>query len=112
HDHLRNQGLSPFHGTNLESLGHYLVDARIASGMTQADLAEKIGVSQPMVYKYENSDYQGYGIDILQRVAEILGVQLELNLHKPSRELIYGPDKQEAVILFFLNEIPNSYLGK
>jgi len=27
--------------------------------MTQEELAEKIGVSQPMVFKYENADYQG-----------------------------------------------------
>ncbi len=112
HDRLREGGVPPFHGTCLEDLGHHLVDARVASNWTQQELADKIGVSQPMVFKYENSDYQGYGIDILQRVSDALGVRLDVGARKVSAPPAYWPLKQESAILYFLNEIPNSYLGK
>ena len=41
HNRLRRQGAPSFQGTSLEDLGHYLVDARIASNLTQQELADK-----------------------------------------------------------------------
>src|SRR5947207_10189791 len=59
YDALKSRGVPGVHGGGLAALGAYLVDARIASGMTQADLAKRLGVSQPMVFKYEQAESGG-----------------------------------------------------
>jgi len=75
---LRQHGLPPASFTNPVELGTYLVKARIAAGLTQAELARKLGVSQPMVHKYELSEYAGCGLDLLTKLAEALGVSVAI----------------------------------
>lgn len=69
-------------------LGSYFVRARIAVGVTQEALAQKLGVSQPMVHKYELSEYAGCGLDLLTKVAEALGLRMSVKVSgKPSRRV-------------------------
>ena len=69
-------------------LGSYLVRARIAAGVTQEALAQKLGVSQPMVHKYELSEYAGCGLDLLTKVAEALRLRMSVTVGgKPSRRI-------------------------
>jgi hypothetical protein len=75
---LRQYGLPPASFANPVELGRYLVKARIAAGLTQKGLAQKLGVSQPMVHKYELSEYAGCGLDHLTEVAEVLGVSVAI----------------------------------
>lgn len=111
-DRLRANGVGPFQGNHISQIGPYLINARIASGMTQAELAKKIGVSQPMVYKYELDEYQGHSLDVLAKVAKALEVRLDVSGYQVSKAAKYEPDKLKAAILFFLNRINNVYLGK
>lgn len=60
-------------------LGGYLIKARIAAGLTQAKLAQKLGVSQPMVHKYELSEYAGCGLELMTKVAEALGIRIAIS---------------------------------
>ena len=64
--------------SNPAELGAYLIKARIAAGLTQSDLASKLGVSQPMVHKYELSEYAGCGLEVLTKVAQALGIRITL----------------------------------
>lgn len=75
--------------SNPVKLGAYLIKARIAAGFTQADLAAKLGVSQPMVHKYELSEYTGCGLELLTRVAEALRIHITVraSAKPPSRKL-------------------------
>jgi DNA-binding XRE family transcriptional regulator len=75
---LREHGLPPASFTVPFELGRYLVKARIAAGLTQEELARKLNVSQPMVHKYELSEYAGCRLDLLTRVAEALGVSVAI----------------------------------
>ena len=111
YDALR-QGIAPFQGKDLKDLGAYLVDARIASGVTQKELAEKLGVSQPMIFKYEANAYQGYSLDVLDKVIYILNVSVDLTAWKRQQEPVYARSKQENAVLYFLNRINNASLGK
>ncbi|MBI1976835.1 MAG: DUF4065 domain-containing protein [Candidatus Omnitrophica bacterium] len=111
-DRLRTNGVGPFQGNHISQIGPYLINARIASGMTQAELAKKIGVSQPMVYKYELDEYQGHSLDVLAKVAKALGVRLDVSGYQVSKAAKYEPGKLKGAILFFLNRINNVYLGK
>lgn len=111
YDKLRREGLPPFKGTGLSALGAYLVDARIAAGFTQEELAKQLGVSQPMVFKYELSRYQGHSLEVVQKAANALGVKIDLGVWRRVSKPVYDGRKQENVILYFLNTINNAYLG-
>lgn len=111
-DRLRTHGVGPFQGNHISQIGPYLLNARIASGITQEELAKKIGVSQPMIYKYELDEYQGHSLEVLAKVAKALGVNLDISAYQMSKARKYEPKKLKAVILYFLNRINNAYLGK
>lgn len=112
YDELKEKGLGPFHPKHPSEVGPYLVKARVVSGLSQAELAKKLGVSQPMVFKYENSEYQGVNLETLSRVAKTLGVSLNLETFCQQGSKGYDPKRQEEAILFFAQQISNTYLGK
>lgn len=109
---LREKGLEPLRPRHPSEVGPYLVKARIVSGLTQSELAKKLGVSQPMVFKYENSEYQGVNLETLSRVAKILGVSLNLEAFRQPGSKGHDSKRQEAAILFFAREVNNTFLGK
>lgn len=80
YDSLMKNGAPGFHEADLRKIGPYLVDARIACGLTQSELAKKLGVSQPMVFKYEDSEYEGCGLETIERVIEALGLRVKLDV--------------------------------
>jgi len=112
YDELKEKGLGPLHPQHLSEVGPYLVKARIVSGLTQADLAKNLGVSQPMVFKYENSEYQGTDLETLTRVAKALELSLNLEAFRQPGSKGCDPRRQEAAILFFAREVNNTFLGK
>ena len=60
----------------LEELPRVLVQARIASGMTQTNLAEKLGVKPQQIQRYEATDYQGASLARLIKTSRALGVKV------------------------------------
>ena len=75
---LRNGALREVVGEGLEALPDLLVKARIAGGLTQRQLAERLGVAEEAVQRDEAGGYARAGLDRLARVAEVLGVRLRL----------------------------------
>jgi len=61
----------------LERLPSMLVQARIASGMSQTDLAKALGMKPQQVQRYEASEYQSANLARLIEVSRVLGVQTE-----------------------------------
>lgn len=57
-----------------------LVEARQAAGLTQQELAQRLGVSQAQVARIEKRGYQGYTLKTLQRYVEALGEQFTLDI--------------------------------
>lgn len=112
YDELKKKGLEPLRPKHLSEVGPYLVRARIASEMTQSDLAEKLSVSQPMVHKYENSEYQNASAGLLSKVARLLDVSLNLETFRTPGSKGYDAKRQEAAIQFFAEQVNNTYLGK
>jgi transcriptional regulator with XRE-family HTH domain len=112
YEQLTQRGAELIKPRDFSEVGPYLVKARIASGLTQSDLAKKLGVSQPMVHKYEASEYQGVTAHVLSKVAATLGMILQLETFGQAGSKAYDPKRQEAVILYFVQHINNKYLGK
>lgn len=56
----------------VETLHLNLIRARIALGLTQADLASRLGIAEQQVQRYEASEYAGASLTRLREVAQAL----------------------------------------
>ena len=61
---------------NFDGLGRLLVALRIAKGITQRDLADRLGVHESQVSRDERNEYHGVTVDRANRVLEALGADL------------------------------------
>ena len=52
---------------------------RIDKGMTQAELAEKIGTKQSAIARFESGDYNP-SISMLNKIANALGAKLKISI--------------------------------
>lgn len=55
-----------------------IYDARTKAGLTQEQLAERIGTKQPVIARLEDADYEGHSLTMLQRIAEALNLALDI----------------------------------
>ena len=70
---------------SLEELPRVLVQARIASGMSQTDLADKLNMRPQQVQRYEATDYMGASLARLIEVSRALGVKTSGTFEGPRR---------------------------
>src|SRR3990172_4243815 len=54
--------------------------AREAAGLTQGQLAEKIGTTQSVISRLEDADYEGHTLKMLERIAEVLNQRVVIHL--------------------------------
>ncbi|MEO9900376.1 MULTISPECIES: XRE family transcriptional regulator [Alphaproteobacteria] len=69
----------------LEQLPRVLVQARVASGLRQTDLAEKLGIKPQQVQRYEATDYMGASLGRLIEVSKALGVKTSGSFEGPKQ---------------------------
>ena len=62
---------------SLESLPIALIQARIAKGLTQKDLAQQLGVREQQVQQDEDNLYASANWRRLGQIAEVLGMRIE-----------------------------------
>src|SRR5688572_29378695 len=69
-----------------KALGAHVTTLRKARGMTQAELARAIGVSQQAVFAYELGDRR-ISVLVLLKIANVFGLSVEslVGLSKPTR---------------------------
>jgi len=61
---------------NLRGLGQLLVSLRIARGLTQRQLAEKLGVHETQVSRDERNEYHGITLERAARILDALGAEV------------------------------------
>lgn len=62
---------------SLRELPVLLIEGRIAAGLTQRQLAERLGLPEQQIQRYESTMYSGVSLDRLQDVADALGLEIE-----------------------------------
>lgn len=65
---------------SLQQIGQLLIALRIASGLTQKDLAKCLGVTEAMVSRDERNEYHGITIERAQKILDIFGAHLKTSL--------------------------------
>jgi DNA-directed RNA polymerase specialized sigma subunit len=68
---------------NLHGLGRTLIALRIALGLTQRELAERLGIHESQVSRDERNEYHGITVERATRVLDALGVQLRSHSVEP-----------------------------
>lgn len=72
-----------------------LAKLRKESGLSQKELARRVGTSQQQISRLESPGYEGHSLSMLRRVAEVLGcsVQVQIQRAKQARPLGIAEDK-------------------
>jgi DNA-binding XRE family transcriptional regulator len=84
--------------TGLLDLPDILIGARIAAGLTQSDLAERIGVSQQQVQQDEAGGYSTASLERVQIVAALLDVVINGQAQLPSRGYLRAIPSRDDLI--------------
>lgn len=61
---------------NLRGIGQLLVSLRIARGLSQRQLSEKLGVHETQVSRDERNEYHGITLERAAKILEALGVEI------------------------------------
>ncbi len=68
---------------NLHGLGATLIALRIARGLTQRQLAERLGTHESQVSRDERNEYHGVTVERASRILDALGVKLKSLVDAP-----------------------------
>jgi ribosome-binding protein aMBF1 (putative translation factor) len=81
---------------NLHDLGQTLVALRIALGLSQRELAERLGAHESQVSRDERNEYHGITVERASRILDALGVRLRSEIEQPIARGRSGTGKASA----------------
>jgi HTH-type transcriptional regulator / antitoxin HipB len=76
YEQLKSGNIMTFVLGSLNDLPTTLIKARIAAGMTQKELADKIGVREQQIQRYEANHYNSASFDRLRSIASALNIEI------------------------------------
>lgn len=76
-----------------------IYDLRKSAGMTQAELAAKLGTRASAISRLENSDYDGHSLLVLKKLATLFSGRLEIRIvpAKKSQKYLISPTTGSAM---------------
>ncbi len=79
------------------AVARMVYDARTEAGLTQQELADRVGTKQPVIARLEDAEYKGHSLSMLTRIAEALNRSLRVDMtqkrprkRQPRRRAIAG----------------------
>jgi len=85
YEDLRSGKEQVFLSYSFDDLPEVLIKARIAAGLSQKDLAERLGLKEQQVQKYEATDYTSASLERVRAVIRALGVSVNRNVSLTGR---------------------------
>lgn len=82
---------------DLTSIGRLLIALRIAQGMSQRELALRLGVSEAVLSRDERNEYHGVGVEKAQRILDALGARLNTHVVGLSEPEAPASDERKLV---------------
>ncbi len=64
----------------LDEIAPLIVKLRIAKGVSQTELANRLGVTKQVISRYEETDYQTVGVGRLQEILDAIGIKTAVAL--------------------------------
>ena len=78
------------------NIAQRIYDLRIAVGLTQRQLAERVGTTPSVICRLEDADYDGHSLSMLQRIAAAVGKQVEIRFAPAQTNGSVGTEKRRA----------------
>ncbi len=89
---LRDGETTELELASLDDLPSLLIRARIALNLTQRELADRIGLKEQQIQRYERQIYQGVSFSRVAEIARALGIRL------PSKAELLEPKSRTAIL--------------
>ena len=80
YDQLKRGKLKLPRTERLDEIAPFIAKIRIAKGVSQTELARRLGISKQVISRYEESDYQTVSIARLQEILDAMGVKTLVTL--------------------------------
>jgi transcriptional regulator with XRE-family HTH domain len=87
YDRLRSGSVREISVDTLDQLPQALIKARIAAGLSQKDLADRLGLKEQQVQRYEATDYSTAGLSRVGEVVKALGSVIQSKVTIPPATL-------------------------
>jgi HTH-type transcriptional regulator / antitoxin HigA len=81
YDQLKSGELTLPRIERLDEIAPFIAKIRIAKGVSQTELARRLGVSKQVISRYEESDYQTVAIARLQEILDAIGIKTLVTLN-------------------------------
>jgi HTH-type transcriptional regulator/antitoxin HigA len=80
YEQLKSGELVLPHVERLDQIAPFIAKIRIAKGVSQTELARRLGVSKQVISRYEESEYQTVAIARLQEILDAIGIKTLVTL--------------------------------
>ena len=80
YDELKSGVLNLPQVERLSQIAPFIARIRIAKGVSQTELARRLGVSKQVISRYEESDYQTVAIARLEEILDAIGIKTVVTL--------------------------------
>jgi ribosome-binding protein aMBF1 (putative translation factor) len=77
-DDLERQAMLEQEIVNVES-AQLIYDMRTTAGLTQRELAKRVGTTASVICRLENADYNGVTLAMLRRIANVVDRRIEIH---------------------------------
>ena len=81
-----------------------LASLRKESGLSQKELAQRVGTTQQQISRLESPSYEGHSLSMLRRVAEVLGATVRIELNRERQ--LYFPFSYLIKEVFYVSSEP------
>jgi DNA-binding XRE family transcriptional regulator len=76
-----------------------LAALRTESGLSQKELASRLGTSQQQISRLESPGYEGHSLSMIRRVADALGATVRVRIEKKRRSIKHAVAEKDAEYL-------------
>jgi HTH-type transcriptional regulator/antitoxin HigA len=80
YDQLKSGELALPHVERLDQIAPFIAKIRIAKGVSQTELARRLGVSKQVISRYEENEYQTVAMARLQEILDAIGIKTLVTL--------------------------------
>lgn len=80
YEELRSGSMTQLHAVGLANVGSKLVEARIVQGLSQRELAERLGMKEQQIQRYEQERYMTANMNRLAEISSALGLEVQAHL--------------------------------
>lgn len=80
YDELKSGKLTLPNVERLDQIAPFIAKIRIAKGVSQTELAHRLGISKQVVSRYEETEYQTVAIARLQKILDAIGIKANVSL--------------------------------